>query len=102
QPRTVTSPPTGSLPASACSTLTVVMPPAILKVNRKFTGEGQTPRPAAYNDAMAIELAPAALERIRGYLAADPQALGLRFGVRRTGCSGWGYLAELAREQGAG
>jgi hypothetical protein len=26
QPRTVTSPPAGSLPASACSTLAVVMP----------------------------------------------------------------------------
>jgi iron-sulfur cluster assembly protein len=49
---------------------------------------------------MAISLAPAALDRIRGYLAADPQALGLRFGVRRTGCSGWGYLAELARSAG--
>ena len=51
---------------------------------------------------MAIELAPAALERIRGYLAADPQALGLRFGVRRTGCSGWGYLVELALSAGEG
>ena len=51
---------------------------------------------------MAIELAPAAVERIRGYLAAEPQALGLRFGVRRTGCSGWGYRAELAREQAEG
>ena len=51
---------------------------------------------------MAIQLAPAALERIRGYLAADPQALGLRFGVRRTGCSGWGSLAELARTTEAG
>ena len=51
---------------------------------------------------MAVSLAPAALERIRGYLAADPQALGLRFGVRRTGCSGWGYLAELARATGEG
>jgi len=51
---------------------------------------------------MAIQLAPAALERIRGYLAADPQALGLRFGVRRTGCSGWGYLVELARATGEG
>ncbi len=50
---------------------------------------------------MAIELAPAAADRIRGYLAADPQALGLRFGVRRTGCSGWGYRADLAREQGS-
>ena len=46
---------------------------------------------------MAVSLAPAASERIRGFLAEDPQALGLRFGVRRTGCSGWGYLAELAR-----
>ena len=51
---------------------------------------------------MAIQLEPAALERIRGYLAADPQALGLRFGVRRTGCSGWGYLVELARSEGEG
>ena len=51
---------------------------------------------------MAIQLAPAALDRIRGYLAADPQALGLRFGVRRTGCSGWGYLADLARATGEG
>ena len=49
---------------------------------------------------MAITLAPAALERIRGYLAADPQALGLRFGVRRTGCSGWGYVVDLARTAG--
>ena len=51
---------------------------------------------------MAVSLAPAALERIRGYLAADPQALGLRFGVRRTVCSGWGYLVELARSEGEG
>ena len=51
---------------------------------------------------MAITLAPAALERIRGYLDAEPQALGLRFGVRRTGCSGWGYLAELARDRREG
>ena len=49
---------------------------------------------------MAIQLAPAALERIRGYLEAEPQALGLRFGVRRTGCSGWGYRVELARDAG--
>ncbi len=51
---------------------------------------------------MAITLAPAALERIRGFLAADPAALGLRFGVVRSGCSGWGYLAELAREERVG
>ncbi|HEX5662507.1 MAG TPA: iron-sulfur cluster assembly accessory protein, partial [Xanthomonadaceae bacterium] len=37
---------------------------------------------------MAITLAPAALERIQGYLAETPGAVGLRFGVKRTGCSG--------------
>jgi iron-sulfur cluster assembly protein len=52
--------------------------------------------------AMSIHLAPAALERIRGFLSADESAIGLRFGVRRTGCSGWGYLIELARGQGEG
>jgi iron-sulfur cluster assembly protein len=49
-----------------------------------------------------IKLAPAALQRIQGYLAADPAVLGLRFGVRRTGCSGWGYAVDMAREQREG
>ena len=48
---------------------------------------------------MSITLAPAALQRIRGYLASDPGALGLRFGVRRTGCSGWGYAMDMARDR---
>ena len=47
---------------------------------------------------MAISLAPAALQRIQGYLADSPGALGLRFGVKRTGCSGWSYVADLARD----
>ena len=51
---------------------------------------------------MSIKLAPAALQRIQGYLAADKAALGLRFGVRRTGCSGWGYAADMARDQREG
>ena len=45
---------------------------------------------------MAVSLAPAALERVQSYLRADPAKAGLRFGVRRTGCSGWGYLIEMA------
>lgn len=48
---------------------------------------------------MAVTLAPAALERVRRYLADDAGAIGLRFGVSRTGCSGWQYKADLAREQ---
>ena len=47
---------------------------------------------------MSIQLTPAALDRVRQFLAGSPDALGLRFGVRKTGCSGWGYEVELARE----
>ena len=49
---------------------------------------------------MAITLTETARERIRGYLDADPAALGLRFGVSRTGCSGWGYKVDMARAAG--
>ena len=40
---------------------------------------------------MAILLTDSARARIQGYLDGDPQALGLRFGVSRSGCSGWGW-----------
>ena len=51
---------------------------------------------------MVITLAPAALDRVRSYLAQDKGAIGLRFGVKKTGCSGWGYLADLARDERPG
>ena len=50
---------------------------------------------------MAVTLAPAALARVQRYLVEDPGAIGLRFGVSRTGCSGWQYKADLTREAGA-
>lgn len=46
---------------------------------------------------MAITLTESAHARIQGYLDADPAALGLRFGVAKTGCSGWGYKVDMAR-----
>lgn len=49
---------------------------------------------------MAVSLAPAALDRVRRYLVETPDALGLRFGVKRTGCSGWQYVADLTRQAG--
>jgi iron-sulfur cluster assembly protein len=51
---------------------------------------------------MSIQLTESALARVRHFLATDPAALGLRFGVKRTGCSGWGYEVDLAREQREG
>ena len=51
---------------------------------------------------MAITLTESAHARIRGYLDADPAAIGLRFGVSKTGCSGWGYKVDMARSEGEG
>ena len=51
---------------------------------------------------MAISLAPAALERVQGFLAGTPAAIGLRFGVKRTGCSGWSYVVDLACDERPG
>lgn len=48
---------------------------------------------------MPITLAPAALDRVKRYLAETPAALGLRFGVSKAGCSGWQHVADLARDQ---
>jgi len=46
---------------------------------------------------MAITLTPAAADRVRSYLEKSEQALGLRFGVKTSGCSGFAYTVELAK-----
>lgn len=51
---------------------------------------------------MAITLTPIALERVQRFVEQTPGALGLRFGVTRTGCSGWGHVADLARDRREG
>ncbi|MFC4727584.1 HesB/IscA family protein [Coralloluteibacterium thermophilus] len=48
---------------------------------------------------MSILLTPTAHARVRRFMEADASALGLRFGVKRTGCSGWGYVVDMARER---
>ena len=46
---------------------------------------------------MSINLTESAAERVRGYLA-DGNGQGLRFGVRKTGCSGFAYVVDIAEE----
>ncbi|NUO72972.1 MAG: iron-sulfur cluster assembly accessory protein [Frateuria sp.] len=45
---------------------------------------------------MSISITPPARERIRQFLAQTPGAAGVRFGVKRTGCSGFAYVVDLA------
>jgi iron-sulfur cluster assembly protein len=44
---------------------------------------------------MAISLTDTAAERIRSFIDRDG-GVGLRLGVKKTGCSGWAYTVELA------
>jgi iron-sulfur cluster assembly protein len=45
---------------------------------------------------MNITITPAASARMRQFLANAPTAAGVRFGVKRTGCSGFAYVVDLA------
>jgi iron-sulfur cluster assembly protein len=47
---------------------------------------------------MSIRLTPSAAERVKSFLAARGQGLGLRLGVRKTGCSGFAYVVNYADE----
>lgn len=47
---------------------------------------------------MAIKLTEPAAERVRQYLGARGRGLGLRVGVRKTGCNGFAYVVNYADE----
>ena len=48
-----------------------------------------------------ITLTPRAASHIRNYLARHSNGLGLRLGVKPTGCSGYQYVVEAAANIGA-
>jgi iron-sulfur cluster assembly protein len=45
---------------------------------------------------MTISITASANQRMRQFLAQTPAAAGVRFGVKRTGCSGFAYVVDLA------
>jgi iron-sulfur cluster assembly protein len=51
---------------------------------------------------MAVTLSPAAAERVRSFLAARGHGVGLRLGIKRTGCSGYAYVVNYAEDIGPG
>ena len=50
---------------------------------------------------MSISLTPAAAERVRTFMANRGKGIGLRLGVKQTGCSGFAYVVSYADEVGA-
>ena len=51
---------------------------------------------------MSILLTPSAAERVRAYMANRGKGIGLRLGIKQTGCSGYAYVVSYADEIGAG
>jgi iron-sulfur cluster assembly protein len=45
---------------------------------------------------MAISLTPSAVTRVKTFLASRGHGLGLRLGVKSTGCSGYAYVVNYA------
>jgi iron-sulfur cluster assembly protein len=50
---------------------------------------------------MAISLTATAADRVRNFLQTRGQGLGLRLGVRKTGCSGFAYVVNYADDSRA-
>ena len=46
---------------------------------------------------MTISLTSTAADRVRRFLEGRESALGLRLGIRRSGCSGFAYVADVAQ-----
>lgn len=51
---------------------------------------------------MAITLTAAAAERVHSFLATRGSGVGLKLGVKKTGCSGFAYVINYAEAIGAG
>ena len=49
---------------------------------------------------MAITLTDSAADRVRTFLAQRGNGIGLRLGVKKTGCSGFSYIVNYADEVG--
>ncbi len=50
---------------------------------------------------MSISITPAVADRVKNFLAHRGRGLGLRLGVKSTGCSGYAYVVNYADELAA-
>jgi iron-sulfur cluster assembly protein len=51
---------------------------------------------------MPVSLTPAAAERVRSFILSRGRGVGLRLGIKKTGCSGFAYVVSYADEVAAG
>jgi len=51
---------------------------------------------------MSVSLTQSAADRVRSFLANRGRGVGLRLGVKKTGCSGFAYVVNYADDIGSG
>jgi iron-sulfur cluster assembly protein len=51
---------------------------------------------------MSVSLTPSAADRVRTFLSSRGRGVGLRLGVKKTGCSGFAYVVNYADEIASG
>ncbi len=51
---------------------------------------------------MPVSLTPAAAERVRSFILSRGRGVGLRLGIKKTGCSGFAYVVSYADEVAEG
>jgi iron-sulfur cluster assembly protein len=51
---------------------------------------------------MPVSLTPAAADRVRRFIVNRGRGVGLRLGVKKTGCSGYAYVVNYAEEVSPG
>lgn len=47
---------------------------------------------------MSVSLTTSAAERVKQYLEQTPGGIGLSVAVKKSGCSGWSYVVDIAKE----
>jgi iron-sulfur cluster assembly protein len=47
---------------------------------------------------MSVTLTASAAERVKQYLEQTPGGIGLSVAVKKSGCSGWSYVVDIAKE----
>ena len=51
---------------------------------------------------MSVTLTENAAERVKQYLSQTPEGIGLSVAVKKSGCSGWSYVLDIALESKLG
>ncbi|XP_022669590.1 iron-sulfur cluster assembly 1 homolog, mitochondrial-like [Varroa jacobsoni] len=72
---------------------------ALLRASVKITTSIRPTSKPLRPTRAALTLTPAAVSRVKELLAKEPDAIGLKIGLKQRGCSGMSYVIEFAKQK---